>query len=266
MLDLRGCRACARYVRGEERECPFCGAVLEARSVTWRPAGRRTSRGDWLARGSALALMGCTSGVTAPQSTADATAVEASSVVPDANPAESSTEPETSADDGSVAPEAAASDVASEAQRPADAASGDATVATPTVFTCPDAGAFALTLGQGPFECAGAGTDHAIYGDAGDLLDTGVVDAALFCNRTTQYCVDRGNVWQCAPLGDLCVSPVGLYAQSLLGGMCDSGLVRCACGTWNTGGGCSDDDAGGLTNYAPCYGAPPALRIGEVNA
>lgn len=267
MKSFSACGACARYMRSAERACPFCGVLRNVQRDV-QPVGatsraRPTSRAAWLARGSALALVGCTSGATAgPPSGADATAVEASSVTPEASLETSleasATDSVTPPADSGDASDVVASDAPSEAPFVlADAeAAGDAAVeASPTVFTCPDAGAFALKLGQGEFECAEAGTYRDVYGEGG-VVGTVVADASLFCDRATQYCQVVGSVSQCGPLGQLCVIPSGGIGVESLRGSCDSGAVSCACGDWSDGY-CTDDDAGGLTVHAPCYGAPP---------
>jgi hypothetical protein len=246
------CSACVRHVKIDEGTCPFCGATLEGRAVAAAsPPRRRVSRGEWLARGSALALLGCSNSVGAgPQGGADATAVEASTTTPEG----STTIPEASSSGGGVedTPEAATLDGA---PLLAEAGSADATVdASPAGIMCADGGAVPLAFGQGPFECAQGGTSHDTYDDAGRLVDSGLSDAPLFCNRATQYCLVTGNFYHCNPVGGLgwlCSPPDASSAT------CDSGVVRCACGSWGQGS-CNDDDAGGLTYWAPCYGAPPS--------
>ena len=210
------CSACQRHVKRHECACPFCGAavVLEAKAAA--PA-RRTSR----ARGSALALAGCSSSMAVGTPTgADATAVEAGSPTPEAAP---------SAD--------------------ADAAAIlDAATQAPGSVLC-EAGRIGAVPGQGAFECAAAGalTDVVLDGGYGRSV---ALDAALICDRATEYCDVTGLTYACRALVALeCNLPLT---------WCDSGVLSCPCAAPWGGYSCMDDDAGGLTVQGPCYGAPPA--------
>ncbi len=77
MLTFSSCSVCARHVKSHERACPFCGVALGMRDVEATVLARRTSRGEWLARGSALVLAGC-SGAGLGGQGPDASAIDAS--------------------------------------------------------------------------------------------------------------------------------------------------------------------------------------------
>ena len=65
MLPLALCAECACHIKTTETSCPFCGAVREAKGpgpAAVAPA--RMSRAQWLALGSALAALGCSSEAT----------------------------------------------------------------------------------------------------------------------------------------------------------------------------------------------------------
>jgi hypothetical protein len=56
------CSGCDRYVKREDRMCPFCGMVIATigRDETRPPAAwARTSRAQWLAYASTLTMVGC---------------------------------------------------------------------------------------------------------------------------------------------------------------------------------------------------------------
>jgi hypothetical protein len=215
------CGACERHVRGHERACPFCGAAVAPKALAAAAPAWRASRAEWLARGSALALAGCSSSMAGGTPTgADATAVEAGSATPDAAP---------SAD--------------------ADAAAIlDGTTQAPGSALC-EAGRIGAVPGRGAFECAAAGASTDVLLDGGYGRSV-ALDAALFCDRATEYCDDQGGSYSCRALVELeCNLPLA---------WCDSGVLSCPCAAPWGGYSCTDDDAGGLTVQGPCYGAPPA--------
>jgi hypothetical protein len=72
MHQYSPCPACACHVKVEDARCPFCGADIEPAILPLpRPRGRM-SRGQWLAFGSALSLIGCSATVPAEGSSARA--------------------------------------------------------------------------------------------------------------------------------------------------------------------------------------------------
>jgi len=67
MKPYYACSFCTRYVKRGDAACPFCGALNRATNVLPRRRALRTSRAQWLAYGSTLAVVGCTGGATAGQ-------------------------------------------------------------------------------------------------------------------------------------------------------------------------------------------------------
>ena len=67
MTSLQPCPSCACHVKRQDAQCPFCRAICSWRPVA-APAASRMSRGQWLALGSTMALLGCSgaSGSTSP--------------------------------------------------------------------------------------------------------------------------------------------------------------------------------------------------------
>src|ERR1700743_3270878 len=61
------CFSCARYTRRTEAKCAFCGAARAAEVPLAPSPGPRLSRSQWVAVGSALVTMGCSSQGGTPQ-------------------------------------------------------------------------------------------------------------------------------------------------------------------------------------------------------
>jgi hypothetical protein len=53
------CSSCSRYVKRMDATCPFCGAHKATTKASRASVGRRMSRAEWLAVGSAMVLGGC---------------------------------------------------------------------------------------------------------------------------------------------------------------------------------------------------------------
>jgi hypothetical protein len=70
MTSFQPCPSCARHVKRQDARCPFCGVPCPRRPMHARTS-RRTSRAQWLALGSTMALLGC-SGGTASSGSGDA--------------------------------------------------------------------------------------------------------------------------------------------------------------------------------------------------
>jgi hypothetical protein len=198
------------------------------------------SRAQWLAYGSALTALGCSSGGAAAVSLgqdAAALGAEASAGV-DGNPPGG----DANSEDGAQG-DATAADVAADGPSP-NGASQDGGLA--------DANGFAPA--QGGFTCTGS---------------FGVPDSV--CDRATQWCFINGGGYGttgCRSLDDTCVptylvgdaAPTCMYTIEWDAAACDGGVRRCACLTsncWQPQ--CIDDDAGGVSlSCGECYGAPPA--------
>jgi hypothetical protein len=249
MNPYYACSSCARYVKHGDSVCPFCGT---AKRATTGPTARRpgrTSRAQWLAYGSSLAVVGCTGGAATPSSAADATA-QSEIGAPQAEAAEAAGASDTASADANAG-------VDSRAEAEANDAGGSETTTadvTPTDAASPQAISFASA--DGSFGCLG-----------------GAYNDATTCDRATQWCegLNGGSAHQCVSLDHLCgnfgladsgCTPPIFYWDAAA---CDGGYRRCACVTVSctlgaSGPGlCTDDDAGGVTvTCGSCYGAPPA--------
>ena len=76
------CPACSRHVKRTDATCPFCATNEPLRRASRASMGRRMSRGEWLALGSAIVLGGCSGkeistkeNSTAPDSASSVTSV-----------------------------------------------------------------------------------------------------------------------------------------------------------------------------------------------
>jgi hypothetical protein len=216
------CSSCSRLVKAGDSACPFCGEATRSPSVSSsrRPLPR-LSRAQWLARGSALAVVSCTGSGAMPSSTMDASV--------------SREEASHSAPGDSAAGDSAPSDAAAAADRTdGDGGSSNGVVASPSFpcgtdvdasLQCERATQICLYYSGGPgFSCISqdGSTLHAYQGGTYASPDS----AAVSC--------------------DACAGGAGCTFYYGPPGSC-----------WPSS--CSQDDAGGVTvSCGECYGAPPA--------
>lgn len=225
MRPYKVCAGCGCYVRRADAACPFCGAVCgrKVACCARAPDASRVSRAQWLAFGSA-AVLGC-SGGSSGATVKDATAsIETGSAV-----------------------DAAGAAVG------ADAGQGDADVAADASMAA-EAASPGFTPGVGSFVCL-SGSREVWQFDSGGGFVAVPLDAAVTCDRATQYCFHLGGP---SSLPEGCQAYDASFAA--ITPHCDGGLRRCSCVTFNcSASGCENDDAGGLTvTCGECYGAPPA--------
>jgi hypothetical protein len=248
------CAACACHIEVTEERCPFCGAPHRPRAQARRSAPPRTSRAEWLAFGSALALTACSERAPAP-SPSELASDAASNDAPAPEDATTSKEGD-DGDDGAVDAlveaaldahvrldvEASSADVGMSDVAAADVAAGASDAAR--------LGAW-LASGNGSFPCS--------------ATQLGQPDAAD-CDRATQWCYTNHGFLPtgCVSLATACsyadISAPCLPAIEWDPGRCDGGIRRCDCLNVKCSSGlCADDDAGGVTvSCGACYGAPPA--------
>ena len=226
------CSACSRLVKASDSACPFCGEATRSPSVSWsrRPLPP-LSRAQWLARGSALAVVSCTGSGAMPSSAMDASVSreEASHSAPS----------DSAADDSAPGASAVGDPVPSDAAAAADRTDGDG-------------GSSNGVVASRSFPC---GTD---------------VDASLQCERATQICLSLsgGGGFSCISQdgSTLHAYQGGTYASPDSAAVsCDACAGPAGCtfyygppgSCWPSS--CSEDDAGGVTvSCGECYGAPPA--------
>jgi hypothetical protein len=258
------CSSCHCYVKRSDSACPFCGAAghgphAGANGATVDAPARtpgRMSRARWLAYASTVSVVGCAGGgATAPAHPGDEEApLDAAMQTVEAGGADRAAD-ETTSDDGRASP-------------PLDANNAEVTLVDASI---PETAAPFLLHGDGGFLCERAGSSGA----GGVLVDN------LICDRATEWCFQN---WTAGPVGSRCQSLatacapppysqadaacIGVFywdAGAVSDGQvpaCTGGFPRCACLKLTSGcltGGCSDDDAGGVTvGCGHCYGAPPA--------
>ena len=268
MATMHPCSSCQRHLRAGEPSCPFCGArgacgaPLAARVAHPQPRGR-VSRARWLAYGSAVAVIGCSSGsggggADSTRGKPDATTSnegsagqhEDSSNEGSAGQDEDSSTPTTPTDvadgnsaDVALSPDGPVADV--------DAAlSSDGPVADVDAALSPD----------GPVADAGTALPVRWEGDGSFFCGQYLPYNSAYCDKATQYCALWSYGGHCRTLGE------EAGAVSVKQGACDGGPMRCACltGCFDHFGyyefqSCQDDDGGGVTvSCYSCYGSPPA--------
>jgi hypothetical protein len=249
MNPYDACSQCACYVKRSDKACPFCRATKGATSALLpaRPAFRR-SRAQWLACGSTLALVGCSSaerGAATAQKDAGSIHVDAPSTedARGAAVADGVSEFEDAAMNAQI-------DGANDVQTAQDG-SGDALNDGPLDAIATDAardGNVSFASAHGRFPCTNAG-------------------AGTTCDRATQWCYGYhgGFSYSCQPLDTNCLysnlaADGGCTDPLFNAAACNGGYRRCACVTSSCGNlSCVDDDAGGVTiSCGTCYGSPPA--------
>jgi hypothetical protein len=231
----RACASCARYVKRDERACPFCGCA--ARLASGSPSTTaRVSRGQWLALG-ALVAVGCDGpggAKTAADVDSSTEAGAADAFVPlEATLADAAPSYETGATEGGEEAEAAPSAETGSG----DADSGNDADVENTPPTDGPADGDALADAETPEDAAAACPTRSGTFICGDP------SLSVTCNRATEYCLLSGSVGRCAAnaLASTC-------------GLCPT----CDCLPIVYGGSCEEDDAGAVVSRGACYGSPPA--------
>jgi hypothetical protein len=257
MHPYYACAVCACYVKKGDFSCPFCGAMNRAPAVETSGRSVRVSRARWLAYGSALAALGCTSnGASGPAQAEDAAARdEAGAELEASHPYDGAAGVDSSVVDSEVERDAPIPDGALDVTRPDAGLPSDAAI--------PDAPPADAAGGDGGFRSAEGG--FSCFWDNQQ-------DAAALCDRAAQWCFisESANYGPsaCRPLDTNCTADVdaGTACHTMFqwdAAACGGGYRRCACLTMTVcgggGGGCSDDGLGGLTvSSCTCYGAPPS--------
>jgi len=267
MATMHPCSSCQRHLRAGEPSCPFCGArgacgaPLAARVAHPQPRGR-VSRARWLAYGSAVAVIGCSSG--SGGGGADSTRGK-----PDATTSNegSAGQHEDSSNEGSAGQD----EDSSTPTTPTDVADGNSA----DVALSPDgpvADVDAALSSDGPVADAGTAPPVRWEGDGSFFCGVSPPYLTAYCDKATQYCgLCLGSPcawWTGGTLGGQCHTlDEEAGAVSVKQGACDGGPMRCACltGCFDFLGysyefkSCQDDDGGGVTvSCNSCYGSPPA--------